>query len=288
MSGQEIPDPVTRDLAQKLDKVLTFQPQPQPLGFPGFPQSTAPSVKASGGKKYMDQDTFYGNIQSGKCVCSYKMTKGVNVGLYCGTVVKNPNPSLSPDSQKCGSHSAKGAVDHSANGFNGMTPGQGLQNIVQNYGIPTLPQPLAPPLTLTPQPVGVVPGINTLNTEYTPNILNFDKLKVPVVPVGNKPFVKKEIGEHELFTRIFQGTEITFTTALGGTQLILIKSPNGSLKCQGRIDKSIQNNGKPLPDNFNTLITCNFTNDELTFLNEHSIEKIEDDGEEENDDENTV
>jgi hypothetical protein len=146
-----------------------------------------------------------------------------------------------------------------------------------------LPQPLTSP-PLHSYPIGVVTGVNTLNVEYTPNILNFDKLKAPVANFSSK----KELKDHELFTRSFQGTELTFTTALGGTQLILIKSPSGTLKCQGRIDKSVQNNGKPLPDNFNTLITTNFTNDELNFLNEYSIEKIEDDGEEENDEEDTV
>jgi len=89
--------------------------------------------------------------------------------------------------------------------------------------------------------------------------------------------------EDFLFCRSFKDQPIYFSTITGSTRLVLMKSSDGILKCQGRVDIIVENKSDPLPDSFESLINYKFTNEENTWLLSNGISKNEDSKSENND-----
>ena len=74
----------------------------------------------------------------------------------------------------------------------------------------------------------------------------------------------------QFFKKNLNGQDIYFNSE--SNHLVFIKSNNGTYKCQGRIEISIENNFKSLDHDFYSSITNDFTSDERFWLSKNNIE----------------
>ncbi len=315
--GQPAPDNLIQDIATRFERLTVSTPQ----GFGGFQNpgisfgsaqgsQSLTTGKPSKGKTLLEYNEFVQLIQSGQCVCSYKMLKGETKDKICGAKVKEMDQSLPLDQQKCTSHDPKRkAVKAAAKAgevppvsFQGFTPGINNGSFPNTGGfIPnSFPSrsPLGAPLTgPTPQPMGVIPGANTLPPNFDPNsFLAPNSLGVQPTSFQSPPPLSQQNSFQpsfqqkpvlEFFTRNYKDQAIWFTTDSTAKKLYFSKNLDGSYKCLGKVEANIPNKPEPLSDEFASRCNMNLSESELTWLVENGIcspTSPEENDDEENDD----